>query len=167
MPLNNIKFDDNYDVIVVGGGHGGVEASLACANMGKKTLLITMLVDRICMASCNPAIGGLAKGHLVYEIDALGGAMGICTDNSGIAFKVGEESMVFSDFVKRLTHLHNVAFKAVLSNDYAKAENCIIEYAVLKGMIGGLLKSCSKYTRIVMRRYRKILELVRDIADLV
>ena len=87
--------------------------------------------------------------------------------NSGIAFKVGEESMVFSDFVKRLTHLHSVAFKAVLSNDYAKAENCIIEYAVLKGMIGGLLKSCSKHTRIVMRRYRKILELVRDIADLV
>ena len=85
---SDIKFADSYDVIVVGGGHGGLEASIASANMGKKTLLITMLVDRICMASCNPAIGGLAKGHLVYEIDSLGGAMGICSDNTGIAFKM-------------------------------------------------------------------------------
>ncbi len=81
-------FNASYDVIVVGGGHSGLEASIVSANMGKKTLLITMLVDRICMASCNPAIGGLAKGHLVYEIDALGGAMGRCTDKTGIAFKM-------------------------------------------------------------------------------
>ncbi|MFW3412671.1 tRNA uridine-5-carboxymethylaminomethyl(34) synthesis enzyme MnmG [Aliarcobacter butzleri] len=78
----------NYDVIVVGGGHAGIEASLASARMGKKTLLITMLVEQIGAASCNPAIGGLAKGHLVRELDAIGGEMGICTDNTGIQFRI-------------------------------------------------------------------------------
>ncbi|MCG3667653.1 tRNA uridine-5-carboxymethylaminomethyl(34) synthesis enzyme MnmG [Aliarcobacter butzleri] len=78
----------NYDVIVVGGGHAGIEASLASARMGKKTLLITMLVEQIGAASCNPAIGGLAKGHLVRELDAIGGEMGLCTDNTGIQFRI-------------------------------------------------------------------------------
>ena len=77
-----------YDVIVVGGGHAGIEASLAAARMGKQTLLITMLVEQIGAASCNPAIGGLAKGHLVKEVDALGGEMGLCTDATGIQFRV-------------------------------------------------------------------------------
>lgn len=76
-----------FDIIVVGGGHAGVEASLACAKMGLKTHLLTLLVDSIALASCNPAIGGLAKGHLVKEIDALGGAMGEITDISGIQFR--------------------------------------------------------------------------------
>jgi len=78
----------NYDVIVVGGGHSGIEAALVSARMGKKTLLITMLVEQIGAASCNPAIGGLAKGHLVREIDALGGEMGLCTDATGIQFRI-------------------------------------------------------------------------------
>ncbi|RXJ66778.1 tRNA uridine-5-carboxymethylaminomethyl(34) synthesis enzyme MnmG [Halarcobacter ebronensis] len=77
-----------YDIIVVGGGHAGIEASLAAARMGKKTLLITMLVEQIGAASCNPAIGGLAKGHLVRELDAIGGEMGLCTDNTGIQFRI-------------------------------------------------------------------------------
>lgn len=77
----------DFDVIVVGGGHAGLEASLACAKMGAKTHLLTMLVDSIALASCNPAIGGLAKGHLVKEIDAIGGAMGIIADISGIQFR--------------------------------------------------------------------------------
>jgi tRNA uridine 5-carboxymethylaminomethyl modification enzyme len=77
-----------YDVIVVGGGHAGVEASLVSARMGAKTLLITMLVEQIAAASCNPAIGGLAKGHLVKELDALGGQMGLCTDATGIQFRI-------------------------------------------------------------------------------
>ncbi len=77
----------NYDVIVIGGGHAGIEASLASARMGVNTLLITILAEQIGASSCNPAIGGLAKGHLVREVDALGGEMGICTDKTGIQFR--------------------------------------------------------------------------------
>jgi tRNA uridine 5-carboxymethylaminomethyl modification enzyme len=77
-----------YDVVVIGGGHAGIEASLASARMGKKTLLLTILADRIGAVSCNPAIGGLAKGHLVKEIDALGGEMGVCTDVTGIQYRI-------------------------------------------------------------------------------
>ena len=82
----------DYEIIVVGGGHAGIEASLAAARMGKKTLLITILAEQIGAASCNPAIGGLAKGHLVKEIDALGGQMGLTTDAVGIQFRVLNES---------------------------------------------------------------------------
>ncbi len=77
-----------YDVIVIGGGHAGIEASLAAARMGHKTLMITMLAEQIGAVSCNPAIGGLAKGHLVKEIDALGGQMGLLTDKAGIQFRI-------------------------------------------------------------------------------
>ena len=82
----------NYEIIVIGGGHAGIEASLAAARMGKQTLLITILAEQIGAASCNPAIGGLAKGHLVKEIDALGGQMGLTTDAVGIQFRVLNES---------------------------------------------------------------------------
>ncbi|HEC45596.1 MAG TPA: tRNA uridine-5-carboxymethylaminomethyl(34) synthesis enzyme MnmG [Epsilonproteobacteria bacterium] len=77
----------NYEVIVIGGGHAGIEASLASARMGVKTLMITILAEQIGASSCNPAIGGLAKGHLVREVDALGGEMGLCTDKTGIQFR--------------------------------------------------------------------------------
>ena len=76
-----------FDVIVVGGGHAGIEASLACSRMGHPTLLITQKVEQIGYMSCNPAVGGLAKGHLVKEIDALGGEMGRATDETGIQFR--------------------------------------------------------------------------------
>ena len=82
----------DYEIIVIGGGHAGIEASLAAARMGKQTLLITILAEQIGAASCNPAIGGLAKGHLVKEIDALGGQMGLTTDAVGIQFRVLNES---------------------------------------------------------------------------
>ena len=77
-----------YDVIVIGGGHAGIEASIVAAKMGCKTLLLSMLVEQIGAASCNPAVGGLGKGHLVKEIDALGGVMGYITDKSGIQFRI-------------------------------------------------------------------------------
>ncbi|MCR6571263.1 tRNA uridine-5-carboxymethylaminomethyl(34) synthesis enzyme MnmG [Campylobacter insulaenigrae] len=81
-----------FDIIVIGGGHAGVEASAAAARMGKKTLLLTTLIEQIGAASCNPAIGGLAKGHLVKELDAMGGLMGQITDEAGIQFRVLNES---------------------------------------------------------------------------
>jgi tRNA uridine 5-carboxymethylaminomethyl modification enzyme len=83
-----MRFPDTYDVIVVGGGHAGTEACLAAARMGCKTLLITHNVDTLGQMSCNPAIGGIGKSHLVKEIDALGGVMARATDQAGIQFRV-------------------------------------------------------------------------------
>lgn len=85
-------FDKEYDVIVVGGGHAGAEAAAAAANMGSKTLLLTMNLQTIGQMSCNPAMGGIAKGQIVREIDALGGYSGIVTDKSAIQFKMLNKS---------------------------------------------------------------------------
>ena len=85
-------FSSKYDVIVVGAGHAGSEAAAAAANMGSKTLLITMNLQNIAQMSCNPAMGGIAKGQIVREIDALGGYSGIVTDKTAIQFKMLNKS---------------------------------------------------------------------------
>ena len=83
-----MEYPKHFDVIVVGGGHAGTEACLASARMGSKTLLLTHNIETLGQMSCNPAIGGIGKSHLVKEVDALGGAMAIATDRSGIQFRV-------------------------------------------------------------------------------
>ena len=83
-----MRFDEHFDVVVVGAGHAGCEAAMAAARMGLKTALFTLNVDLIAQMSCNPAIGGIAKGHLVREVDALGGIMGEVTDAVGIQFRL-------------------------------------------------------------------------------
>ena len=85
-------YNQAFDVAVVGGGHAGIEASLACARMGLKTLLITQSIDAIGRMSCNPSIGGIAKGNIVREIDALGGEMAKLIDNSMIQFRLLNKS---------------------------------------------------------------------------
>jgi tRNA uridine 5-carboxymethylaminomethyl modification enzyme len=82
------SFDENFDVIVIGAGHAGCEAASACARMGCQTALVTISLDMIGQMSCNPAVGGIAKGHLVREIDALGGIMGRIIDRTGIQFRL-------------------------------------------------------------------------------
>ncbi len=83
-----MNFPDKFDVIVVGGGHAGTEAALAAARMGQKTLLLTHNIETLGQMSCNPSIGGIGKGHLVKEVDALGGAMAAATDIGGIQFRI-------------------------------------------------------------------------------
>src|ERR1700684_667399 len=83
-----MAFTEQYDVVVVGAGHAGCEAAMAAARMGLKTALYTLNVDLIAQMSCNPAVGGIAKGHLVREIDALGDIMGEITDAVGIQFRL-------------------------------------------------------------------------------
>src|SRR5512146_2455197 len=82
------RVQDEFDVIIVGGGHAGCEAASAAARMGAHTALVTPDLGRIAHMSCNPAVGGIAKGHLVREIDALGGLMGQVADQTGIQFRL-------------------------------------------------------------------------------
>jgi tRNA uridine 5-carboxymethylaminomethyl modification enzyme len=137
----------DYDVIVIGAGHAGIEAALACARMGKTTLLATMSLDQIGRMSCNPAIGGVAKGQVVREIDALGGEMGRCIDRTGIHYKMLNRSkgpavhspraqadrVAYQNDMKRVCEeTDNLYLKQ------ATAENFVLRDGAVCGIITGL-----------------------------
>ena len=141
MPNNLI---DNYDVAVIGGGHAGCEAALACARMGGRTILFNINLDSIALMSCNPAIGGLAKGQLVKEIDALGGEMGKVTDKTAVHFRmlnVSKGPAVHSSRMQCDKQLYRLTMKAVVENQQnlhirqAMVESLVIENGMIKGVL--------------------------------
>jgi tRNA uridine 5-carboxymethylaminomethyl modification enzyme len=135
---------DSYDVIIIGAGHAGCEASLAAARMNKKTLMLTMSLDSIALMACNPSIGGTGKGHLVREIDALGGQMGIITDHAMIQCRMLNTSKgpavhsLRSQADKRKYH---VFMKQILENEVnldikqAEATEIVVEDGAIKGVL--------------------------------
>ena len=113
-------FDEIFDVIVIGGGHAGCEAASAAARLGANTALVTINLDLIGQMSCNPAIGGIGKGHLVREIDALGGIMGEVTDAVGIQFRLLNTSRgpaVWSPRAQMDKKLYRARMREVLENE--------------------------------------------------
>src|SRR5213594_2879422 len=113
-------FTEKYDVVVVGAGHAGCEAAMAPARMGLRTSLYTMNLDLICQMSCNPAVGGIAKGHLVREVDALGGVMGEVADAVGIQFRLLNTSRgpaVWSPRAQMDKKMYRVRMKEVLEQE--------------------------------------------------
>ncbi len=137
---------DSYDILVIGGGHAGCEAALAAARMGLRTLLFNINLDSIALMSCNPAIGGLAKGQLVKEIDALGGEMGKVTDKTAVHFRLLNASKgpaVQSSRMQCDKQLYRLTMKAVVENQpnlhirQAMVESLVIE----GGRVAGALDS--------------------------
>src|ERR1043165_1902535 len=129
----------HFDVIVIGGGHAGAEAARVCARGGARTAMVTMLRDAIGRMSCNPAIGGLAKGNLVKEIDALGGLMGEATDRAGIQFKILNRSKGPAVQGPRAQCDRDLYAKAVQEILAAEPNLTIIEGAVSRLVDGGVL----------------------------
>jgi tRNA uridine 5-carboxymethylaminomethyl modification enzyme len=139
-----VDFPSRFDVIVIGGGHAGTEAALAAARMGVKTLLLTHNVETLGQMSCNPAIGGIGKSHLVKEIDALGGAMAIATDRGGIQFRIlnsRKGPAVRATRAQADRVLYKAAVREILENQanlwifQQAADDLIVENAQVKGVV--------------------------------
>ncbi|MDV5863525.1 tRNA uridine-5-carboxymethylaminomethyl(34) synthesis enzyme MnmG [Pseudomonas mendocina] len=139
-----MDFPSRFDVIVIGGGHAGTEAALAAARMGVKTLLLTHNVETLGQMSCNPAIGGIGKSHLVKEIDALGGAMATATDKGGIQFRIlnsRKGPAVRATRAQADRVLYKAAVRQILENQanlwifQQAADDLIVENAQVKGVI--------------------------------
>jgi tRNA uridine 5-carboxymethylaminomethyl modification enzyme len=142
-----MDFAKTYDVLVIGGGHAGCEAALAAARMGCATLLLTMDLDKIAQMSCNPSIGGLGKGHLVREIDALGGEMARCIDVTGIQFKMLNRSKgpaVQGNRAQADKQLYRLQMKATLEQQHGleikqgTVEHLVLEHSRVIGVMSSM-----------------------------
>ena len=144
-------FDEAFDVIVIGGGHAGCEAASAAARLGANTALVTLNLDLIGQMSCNPAIGGIAKGHLVREIDALGGIMGRIIDRTGIQFRLLNRSRgpaVQSPRAQADRALYRLEMRNALENTP--------NLALRQGMVVALLITANRVSGVVMQDGRRI-----------
>lgn len=139
-----MDYPSRFDVIVIGGGHAGTEAALAAARMGSKTLLLTHNLDTLGQMSCNPAIGGIGKSHLAKEIDALGGAMAVATDHSGIQFRVlnsRKGPAVRGTRAQTDRELYRAAIRRILENQpnlslfQQAADDLIVEQEQVQGVV--------------------------------
>src|SRR5690606_38659444 len=139
-----MAFQDSYDVIVVGGGHAGTEAALAAARAGASTLLVTHNIETLGQMSCNPAIGGIGKTHLVMEVDALGGAMARAADRGGIQFRILNASKgpaVRATRAQADRVLYKAAIRAILENQpnlqlfQQSVDDLIVEGDVVRGVV--------------------------------
>ena len=141
-----------YDVIVIGAGHAGCEAALAVARMGFATCLFTINLDTIGQMSCNPAVGGLAKGHLVREIDALGGEMAKVTDKAGIQFRMLNMSKgpaVWSLRAQTDRVLYRLTMRKVIeAQENLDIKQALVEKIMVRGRKG---KRCSDFSRNILR----------------
>jgi tRNA uridine 5-carboxymethylaminomethyl modification enzyme len=139
-----MRFPEVYEVIVVGGGHAGTEAALAAARMGAKTLLLTQSIETLGQMSCNPAIGGIGKGHLVKEIDALGGAMAIATDRAGIQFRTlnaSKGAAVRATRAQTDRQLYKQAIRTLLENqpNLSLFQQEVADLVVINGLVQGVM----------------------------
>src|SRR5487761_2432742 len=139
-----MRFSQPFDVIVIGGGHAGTEAALAAARMGARTLLLTQSIETLGQMSCNPAVGGIGKGHLVREIDALGGAMARATDRAGIQFRTLNGSKgpaVRATRAQADRQLYRKAIRSWLENEprlaifQQEAADLLVEGETVKGVV--------------------------------
>ncbi len=139
-----MDFPETFDVIVVGGGHAGTEAALAAARMGRRTLLLTHNIETLGQMSCNPAIGGIGKGHLVKEIDALGGAMARAADRGGIQFRILNASKgpaVRATRAQADRVLYKRAIRSILENqpDLTIFQQAVDDLSVVDGRVTGVV----------------------------